>query len=248
MKPEIKARLNEINRVFYQQSARDFSEVRSDWASELKRIVPYVHQGARVLDVGCGNGRLASLLSKTHGDICYVGIDSSRNLIEIARNMETGGKHRPVFAEADIISPDWPEALQNQVGQVTRFDLILIHAVLHHIPGRAVRARILRQARDLLAHDGKMLVSAWQFPESERMRKKIVPWQQVGMNECDLEPGDTLLTWKRGGTVLRYCHWINKQEFRDLAEEAGLRVMEMFCAGGREGNLSLFAVLAKAPR
>ena len=115
--------------------------------------------------------------------------------------------------------------------------------MLHHIPGGDVRARILRQARELLAPQGHIVVSTWQFMDNERMRKKIVPWSVVGIDERELEPGDALLNWKRDGDGLRYCHWIGEDEMRALAAQAGLRVVETFRAGGREGNLSLYAIM-----
>ena len=123
------------------------------------------------------------------------------------------------------------------------FDCILLLAVLHHIPGSVARARILRQARELLAPQGRAIVSTWQFMDNERMQKKIVPWSTVGIDERELEPGDALLNWKRGGSGLRYCYWIGEDELRALASQAGLNVVETFRAGGREGNLSLYAVL-----
>jgi capsular polysaccharide biosynthesis protein len=58
-----------------------------------------------------------------------------------------------------------------------------------------------------------------------------------------LDPGDYLLDWKRGGRGLRYCHLVDEAEIERLAAESGLRVCETFRAGGREGDLSLFAVL-----
>jgi hypothetical protein len=116
-------------------------------------------------------------------------------------------------------------------------------AVLHHIPGRDVRARIMRQVRELLAPQGHAIVSAWQFMDSERMRKKIVPWSVIGIDERELEPGDALLNWKRDGSGLRYCHWINEDELRTLSAQAELKLVGTFRAGGREGNLSLYAAL-----
>ena len=75
------------------------------------------------------------------------------------------------------------------------------------------------------------------------MRRKIVDWSEVGMAEGELESGDYLLDWKRGGRGLRYCHLVDETEVGRLAAESGLRVRETFRAGGREGDLSLFAVL-----
>jgi len=99
-----------------------------------------------------------------------------------------------------------------------------------------VRARILRQARELLAPQGRIVVSTWQFMDNERMRKKIVPWSVVGIDERELEPGDALLNWKRGGMGLRYCHWIGEDELHALAAQAGLKSVEKFSRGWKRGE------------
>jgi hypothetical protein len=42
---------------------------------------------------------------------------------------------------------------------------------------------------------------------------------------------------------LRYCHLVDEEELQQLATASGLRLLETFRAGGREGDLSLGAVL-----
>jgi hypothetical protein len=70
-----------------------------------------------------------------------------------------------------------------------------------------------------------------------------VDWAEVGIAEETLDPGDYLLDWKREGRGLRYCHLVDEAEVERLAAESGFRVRETFRAGGREGDLSLFAAL-----
>jgi len=238
MKPELIERLYQINRTFYSTFATSFSETRES-ARELEVILPYIADGARVLDLGCGNGRVAAMLARQQRNVTYVGIDSSEKLIAGCRIQDAGCKMQEAeFLVADIVEPDWIHKLT-----WASFDCVLLLAVLHHIPGADVRARILRQARELLAPQGRIVVSTWQFMDNERMRKKIVPWSVAGVDERELEPGDALLNWKRDGEGLRYCHWIGQDEMRALAAQAGLSVVETFRAGGREGNLSLYAIL-----
>jgi hypothetical protein len=116
-------------------------------------------------------------------------------------------------------------------------------AVLHHIPGFDLRVQVLREVATLLEPDGCLILSTWQFLDSPRMRRKVVDWAEAGIAEEALEPGDYLLDWKRGGRGLRYCHLVDEAEVERLAAESGFRVRETFRAGGREGDLSLFAVL-----
>jgi len=239
MKPELIDRLNQINRTFYSTFAASFSETRES-ARELEVILPYIADGARVLDLGCGNGRVAKLLVRHRRDVAYVGADASADLIAKCKMQDAGRKLQEAeFLVADMVEPDWTRKLT-----WASFDCVLLLAVLHHIPGRDVRARILRQAHELLAPQGRIVVSTWQFMDNERMRKKIVPWSVVGIDERELEPGDALLNWKRGGVGLRYCHWIGQDEMRALAAQAELQVVETFRAGGRERNLSLYAILS----
>ena len=241
MKPELIERLDQINRTFYSTFAASFSETRES-ARELEVILPYIADGARVLDLGCGNGRVVALLARQQRNVTYVGIDSSEKLIARCRMQDAQSAGRKMqeaeFWVADIVEPDWIHKLT-----WASFDCVLLLAVLHHIPGGDVRARILCQARELLAPQGRIVVSTWQFMDNERMRKKIVPWSVVGIDERELEPGDALLNWKRDGEGLRYCRWIGEDEMRALAAQAGLSVVETFRAGGREGNLSLYGVL-----
>ncbi len=77
------------------------------------------------------------------------------------------------------------------------------------------------------------------------MRRKIVPWARVGLDPTGLEEGDFLLDWKRGGVGYRYCHLIDEQEIVALASGSDLSLRESWRADGKEGDLSLFAVLEK---
>jgi tRNA (uracil-5-)-methyltransferase TRM9 len=247
MKLELADRLNQINREFYSTFAASFSETRAS-LHELQVILPYIADGARVLDIGCGNGRAAAMLARERRGIKYVGVDSSAEQISDLKSQISNENGIEVQSRVvDITQPDWTgDLLLPKAGEVGKgaFDCILLLAVLHHIPGRDVRVRIVHQVRELLAPQGRVVISTWQFMDSERMRKKIVPWNLIGVDERELEPGDALLSWKRGGMGLRYCHWIGEKELRQLAVEANLEIVETFRAGGREGNLSLYAILS----
>ncbi len=80
--------------------------------------------------------------------------------------------------------------------------------------------------------------------DSIRQRKKIAGWQEVGVNEEDVEPNDYLLTWRRDGVGYRYVSLIDEGETAELAKAAGLRMLAQFRSDGREGNLNLYCILA----
>lgn len=230
-----------LNREFYATFAEPFAESRSPTDPALTSILPYIPAGARVLDVGCGNGRLALLLDQERPDATYVGIDAVPGLIEVARAQAAGLKSvTSQFHVADITQSGWSLVIDSLF-----IDTVVCLAVLHHIPSFKLRALALREMTGLLAPKGRLLLSTWQFVYSDRLRRKMVDWAEVGIPAEALEPGDYLLDWNRGGCGLRYCHLVNEVELRQLAAESDLSVRTTFRAGGREGNLSLFAMLDK---
>ena len=232
-----------LNREFYADFAEPFADSRTLSDPALTGILPYIPEGARVLDVGCGNGRLALLLDRERPGVTYLGVDAVLELIEVARaRADQLTAIAAEFRVVDIARPGWGGALYP-----ARFDRVVCLAVLHHIPGLDLRVQVLREVAGLLVPDGCLILSTWQFLENERMRRKIVDWSEVDVAEEALEPGDYLLDWKREGRGLRYCHLVDQAELERLAADSGFRVRETFRAGGREGNLSLFAVLDKSP-
>ena len=237
MDKEIVEKLLALNREFYAAFAQPFAASRPVSDPALTAILPYIPQRARVLDVGCGNGRLALLLDRERPGATYLGLDTVPELIETA-HAQAGQLANVKFHVADVARPGWENALPS-----APFDCVVCLAVLHHIPGFDLRARVLRGLAGLLETDGRLILSTWQFLENERMRRKIVDWAKADISQESLEEGDYLLDWKREGRGWRYCHLVDQAEIKRLAAASDLRVRETFRAGGREGNLSLFAVL-----
>jgi len=237
MDQETIATLLALNREFYTALAGPFGASRPADDPALTPILAHIPQCARVLDVGCGNGRLALLLERERPGSSYVGVDAVPQWIEQARAGR--GEHLAAsFHVADVTQPGWAGALPPEP-----FDCAVALAVLHHIPSFELRAQVLRDVAAVLAPAGRLLLSTWQFTSHPRTRRKIVPWAAIDMAEEKLEPGDFLLDWKRGGYGRRYCHLVDEAELLRLAAAAGFQVTETFRAGGREGDLSLGAVL-----
>jgi SAM-dependent methyltransferase len=251
MKDDTVERLLALNRAFYATFAEHFAASRPVSDPALTSILPYLPRGARVLDVGCGNGRLASLLDRERPGGSYVGVDAIPELIDEARVQANRLSNTDgVFRVLDVTKPGWTEELSGMATSTplrTGFDCAVALAVLHHIPGFALRSRVLRDIGSVIKRDGHVIISTWRFLAHERLRRKVVDWDAVGIDEGDLDPGDYLLDWKRGGRGLRYCHLVDEQEMERLAAASGLCVRETFHAGGREGDLSLFAVLMASP-
>lgn len=229
-----------INRAFYARFARQFALSRSLDQPGLLRLLGYLPARGRLLDVGCGHGRLASLLNRQEWPGTYVGVDSSAELLTIARREAVELAMPAVFVEADVTAAGWQERLP-----AGPFEAIVALAILHHVPSWQRRRDLLAQLADLLADDGVLALSTWQFHNEDRLRRKIVPWNSVGLAPEQVEPGDALIDWQRGGVGVRYCHLLDEAEVVELAQAAGLHVCEQYYADGRSKNLNLFAVLER---
>lgn len=224
-----------LNREFYSRFSADFSDSRSGERFNLEPFRKFLANDIRLLDAGCGNGRLAETLERARLALDYVGIDSSAELVAIAQR-RTLKNVRAQFRIVDVTTPRWSKALRD----VSPFDVIVSLAVLHHIPSFALRANVLRELRALLKPRGIFIMSNWQFLNSERLRRKIVDWNTLLTDNRKLETGDYLLDWKRGGTGYRYVHFVDENQVEQLANASGFQVVEQFLA---DNDLNLYSIL-----
>lgn len=248
-------RLAELNRRFYEEHAENFADSRPRINPGVRRVLARIPAGARVLDVGCGDGKVA----RTLPPVDYTGIDQSAALLERARRFTLHHARRTAHpTEPPTASPKasvvWLEAdlLAPETLPVSAHDFILAFAVFHHLPGRDTRQVVLARLAQRLAPGGIFAMSNWQFHTNPRLRRRQAPWTAIGLSEADVEPGDALLTWDRKGqSGLRYVHALDHAEARALAEAAGLEIVETFTADGHTGDLAEYvvaqAVLPKHP-
>ena len=228
-------RLAALNEAFYSRFAAPFAASRAGPQPGYERLLAYVPAGRpRVFDAGCGDGRFGRFLHASGHEVDYVGVDFSAALLA-ARDVDGDVAGR--FEQRDLSQPGSLDGLG-------RFDLIVCLSTLQHIPGRRNRARLLAEMAAGLNAGGRVALANWQFLGSARQRRKIRPWAEAGLDERDVEPGDYLLSWQRGGEGRRYVALVDDEETRRLAEGAGLRIVELFRSDGREGDLNLYALLA----
>ena len=205
MNPEVIARLIAVNHRFYQTFAEDFSATRARLQPGVIRILKSLPPTAAILDLGCGNGTLARELAQRGHDAPYVGLDFSGALLkqtrQVLKDLSGLETHQFTFLETDLTTPDWDTELPH-----TPFDRALAFAVLHHLPSEGLRTQVLEKVWAQLASGGQFIHANWQFLNSQRLRERIQPWEKVGLQEHEVDPGDYLLDWRRGGYGLRYVH------------------------------------------
>ena len=241
MNPDIVQRLLALNQTFYADRAAAFARSRGAGQAGLMRTLPFLPPAPSVLDIGCGNGRLARWLAGQRPGATYVGLDASAGLLAAADQTIRGlAGIRAHLVMTDVTQPDWPTVALAPTGG--SFDAIYLLALLHHLPGFELRAAALRQAAGLLAPGGALIVTYWQFWDDARWQERVLPWETVGLTTGDVEAGDALLDWRRDGPGLRYVHHVTPAEANELAHAAGIHVIETYHADGHSKRLNLFQI------
>ena len=236
MDKETTAKLIEVNRQFYQKFGAAFSRTRGRIQPGVRKILGRIGRDAPLLDVGCGNGEFIRQLAANGHRAPVLGVDFSLPLLEDAVRIPNG--FPATFRVLDITSPNWSLIPDT-------YSLITCFATLHHIPSEEIRLRILRNIHERLTDDGEFIFSSWQFLRSERLMKRIQPWEVVNMDAADVDEGDYLLDWRSEGTGYRYAHQYSETELRALAAKSGFEVIEHFYSDGATGDLGLYQIWAK---
>jgi hypothetical protein len=105
---------------------------------------------------------------------------------------------------------------------------------------------VLCQVNRLLPKGSEFLHSEWQFQNNARILARKQPWSKIGIEETEVDPGDTLLDWRHalpGQTEqvgLRYVHLFSKEERVELAELSGFEILDEFESDGAGGRMSLY--------
>ena len=141
MNSETAKKLIELNQNSYSQIAKVFSDSRNFPWQEIENVVrKYVKPCDKILDLGCGNGRLLKSLEKLK-NFSYTGLDNCSSLIEKAqaiflssraetdvKSAEAEGSQNIIFINDNILNLDQFNS--------NEFDIIFMMASFHHIPSQ----------------------------------------------------------------------------------------------------------------
>ena len=180
------------------------------WEEVRFLVDDYVIAGEKILDLGCGNGRLFEFLRDKKID--YIGIDNSEKLIEIAKKRYPKAR----FQVADVLNLPFPDNF---------FDKIYSIAVLHHIPSEEFRLQFLKEARRVLKPGGLLILTVWDLWRKPSFRKKIyksILLKIIGRSKLDFY--DILIS----GMGMRdfYFHCFRKRGLEDLVKKGKFKIKE----------------------
>jgi len=259
------ARLSALTADFYARLGDDFGETRPRLNPGVQRVLGQIASGAVVVEAGCGDAKVGRRLTDRAPRARYLGLDASAVFLERALRLtlsaSAAGRTAALLEPAGLA--EWPDTGPDLA--LARVDLLapdealvrpgladwaLAFAVLHHIPGLSQRQTVVRRWADLLPSGGRFIHSEWQYQHSPRLMARQLPWNTVGLQNEQLEEGDTLLDWRapqagQSQQGLRYVHLFRLAELEELAVQSGLRVIETFESDGEGGRLGLYQVWEK---
>ncbi|KAI4524364.1 S-adenosyl-L-methionine-dependent methyltransferase [Schizophyllum commune Loenen D] len=216
---------NHVHAV-YDEIASHFSSTRYKPWPVIAKFLSSLPTGAVGLDSGTGNGKYLPLpLDRPSGSVWTIGLDISRNLLEIARRAGEGPLREVV----------WGDALQS-CWRWHAFDYAISIATIHHLATEERRRQAVEALiRAVSPTSGRVLIYVWAV-EQDELSKRHIP------SENTVDAGvDVFVPWVLSKTKTpsdaptgeskvynRYYHMFARGELRRLVElaakEMGLEV------------------------
>lgn len=208
------------------EQVRNYARL-DDWlcATEQALVEKYFSKNGELLDVACGAGREALLLSRRGMKV--TACDWSPRMIAEAQRRAREANVPVRFAVADLYDLPYPEKA---------FDcLFLTNNAYSYVCPRRRRIRLLKQAYSILRPGGVFIISfvaaLGGFPGQRISQRLFMKLKRSALFNRDYEPGDRFL--------YSFVHVFQPEELRQEFDEAKFLVKEWLWKPG-------YAVLTKA--
>lgn len=199
----------------YNAIADHFSQTRSgQWEAVRFAIEQYISPADTVLDLGCGNGRVADLVQKIKAN--YIGMDISEGLIAHAKRLHPGLP----FYVGNMLDTGFENA---------SMDHVLLIASFHHLPAEERRAG-LEEIKRITKPGGTIIMTNWNLHQS---RFFWLRWKHALRNigDSNMHRNDVLVPWRNQQRELqaeRFYHGFTMREMKQLAQRAGLDMIDQY--------------------
>lgn len=152
---------------FNSQAVQNLPSPGQSWRALCNGLIRLIH-GQRIVDLGCGNGRLSILLTQSGNTV--TGIDSSEEQIKLAKGNGSG----PTFLHAPMEATGL---------RALSADIVIVSQSLHHA---AKPKEAIAESFRLLVPGGRILILDLLAHGEEWMRTKFGDFW-LGFSEADLE-------------------------------------------------------------
>jgi len=221
MKKDLQNKLLRLNYDLYEKQAESWDKTRSAiWEKPTLDFIKTIKPNSKILDLGCGNGRLYKQISKLIANsqkpiANYLGLDPSKELIKICKTKyidpSTSLRMTPKFIVGDGLDMNFNR----------QFDYIFCLGVLHHIPGEELQIKFLKNCYKALKKSGILFLHVWNRHQNKYDDKKYV-------RIAGLEKNDLVIPWKNDKNYVRYVYRFNAAELKNLAKKAGFKTVNTF--------------------
>lgn len=190
----------------YNQFADTFSQTRQYAWPEFDLLKPLLGKYDRLLDLGCGNGRLRASLEKALIPVGnYFGFDLSVKLLTVARKKNPGDHFfQGSFAQKLPFGAD-------------NFDIVAGIASFHHLLTEAEQIACLTELHRILKPGGNIFLTTWKIP-----RKHLIP--NLKRREFWKSGFKNYLVPFGQDKHPRYYRWVNANSLKRLLKKTGFIV------------------------
>lgn len=225
--------LLEDNRKSYDNMAKEFSGTRERFWEELIFLSEHANPGDRVLDIGCGNGRFYPVIKERK--VHYSGVDNSQGLLDEAQKK---------FPDTDFLLGD-ATALPLEDAS---FDIAYSFAVIHHIPGRALRRQFIQEAARVLRPGGIFIITSWYLWRPNYLSKLLHSAFKSMFFLSPLDIGDMMHTFGKDKHP-RYLHAFTEHGLKRLFAKNGFEVIgsEISTRKSGSGEANILVIAKKRP-
>lgn len=196
-------------KTIYNSIAEEFSASRVFPWEELQVFIPYIEDNFKVLDLGCGNGRLLKVLQESNKKFDYLGLDFADNLIEAAKKQFPDFSFQVADMESLNLAPQ-------------SFDMIFLIASFHHLQTKKARKKVLANIYQALKPDGLLFMTNWDLRQKKYLKNFFNQWwKKRAWN-------DVFISWQKylgdKQKLWRYYHSFTEKELESLLLETGFKL------------------------
>lgn len=200
------------------------------WAREesaaLQRVRDRISfSDGRLIDAGCGMGRLSLEFAPVFGSVIAVEADEKRIQEAILNAVKSGFENKIEFQNTTI-----------QKMEASGADMVICSHIIQHVPAETI-LEILQKLNDSLKSNGILALSTNNSGQSIDKHTKLY-WDGSKNIEEDISKEEFgILQGNRDGVLP--IHWFSRASLKQILQDSGFGVEDVYCyhnLGGNEGE------------
>ena len=208
-----------------------------------------------LLDLACGNLRFERFMIDEHPEILLSvnAVDSEEALVfDLMKSLDSLQDLN--YQHLDITQALKTERELENTLEAPLCDISVCFGFLHHVPQSLWRKRLLQALIKRTCKSGLVMVTFWQFADSETKLAKLQESTKKAATELEIDldelgDNDFILGWQNKANTWRYCHYFDDEEIKQivsfLEKTNDIRLASTFCADGKTGKQNRYIILER---